>query len=156
MSDWDSYERAADKGPWQIGVKGILLVAGFTALTMLIGIPFGWFSETAAVAKREFGAKAAIEKYEWFKDASAQLSKKQADIAVYEQRIKALQETYANLPRQQWPREDREQMNVWTSEVAGVRASYNSLAAEYNAAASKFNWQSFNSSLPQEFRPYEN
>lgn len=153
---WEEYERAADHGPWRIGVKAILLFFGFAALIALLGLPFGWFTETAQVAREEFGPRAALEKYEWFKDAATQLSKKQADVAVYEQRIKSLEAQYAELPRQQWPREDREQINIWQSEVAGVRASYNTLAAEYNAAASKFNWQRFEGELPQEYRPYEN
>ena len=74
-----------------------------------------------------------------------------------------MNETYKDLLRNQWPREDREQYNVWSSEVAGVKASYNSLAAEYNSQMAKFNWRFANvGELPQdaekpllrEFKPY--
>jgi hypothetical protein len=76
-----------------------------------------------------------------------------------------MDKTYAKLERQKWPREDREQYNVWSSEVAGVKASYNSLAAEYNAAMAKFNWRFANAGdlpkgadkpLPREFKTYVN
>ena len=104
-----------------------------------------------------------LEKYEWFKDAAAQLDKKQADITVYNGRITEMNTTYKDLARQNWPREDREQYNIWSSEVAGVKASYNTLAAEYNAQMAKFNWRFANAGdlpkgadkpLPREFKPY--
>ena len=58
---------------------------------------------------------------------------------------------------------DREQMYVWMSEVAGIKANYNQLAAEYNANMAKFNWAFANKGqlpigaevpLPREFKPY--
>lgn len=161
---WESYERSAEKGPMAIAVKVILSVVVLSALIGVIGYSFGWIGETAKVAQEEFGPKAMLEKYEWFKDAAAQLEKKQADITVYAGRMTAMNETYKDLARQKWPREDREQFNVWASEVAGVRAGYNLLAAEYNAQMAKFNWRFANvgelpkgaeSPLPREFKAYE-
>lgn len=141
---------------------------GFAILALvifigLIGYAFGWFSEAGKVVQEEFGPRAMLEKYEWFKDAAAQLEKKRADITVYEGRMKAMEETYRNLERHRWPREDREQYNIWASEVAGVKAGYNQLAAEYNAQMAKFNWRFANvgelpegadTPLPREFKPY--
>ena len=52
---------------------------------------------------------------------------------------------------------------IWHSEVAGIKASYNSLAAEYNSQMAKFNWQFCNAGtlpqgatevLPREHKPY--
>lgn len=163
--DWKSYESAAERGPWPIGVKILVFILGFSALISLIGYGLGWFGEAAQVTKEEFGPRAMLEKYEWFKDVAAQLEKKQADIGVYERRITTMNETYKDLKRQDWPREDREQMNVWTSEVAGVKASYNTLAADYNAQMAKFNWSFANVGelpkgaevpLPREFKSYTN
>src|SRR3989344_4416174 len=160
---WVDYERAAEHGPMAIAVKVILAVAVLTALIGGVGYLFGWFGEAAKVAQEEFGPRAMLEKYEWFKDAAAQLEKKQADITVYAGRMTAMNETYKDLARQKWPREDREQWNVWSSEVAGVKASYNSLAADYNAQMAKFNWRFANvgeppkgaeQPLPREFKPY--
>ena len=145
-------------GKWIIlGLAIVFLVLPVT------GWIFGWFGQAGDVAKEEFGPQALLEKYEWFKDAAAQLDKKQADILVYEGRITAMNETYKDLPRQKWPREDREQYNIWSSEFAGVKASYNTLAADYNAQMAKFNWRFANigelpkgadKPLPREFKPY--
>lgn len=129
----------------------------------VVGYGVGWFGEATQVVREEFGPRASLEKYEWFKDAAAQLDKKQADIAVYESRMKAMDATYEGRPRHQWPREDREQHNVWSSEISGVKASYNALAADYNAQMAKFNWafanvgelpQGADTPLPREFKPY--
>lgn len=104
-----------------------------------------------------------LRKYEWFKDASAQLDKKLADIQVYQGRFKQLKTDYGTTPRQQWSREDREQYNIWLSEVSGIQASYNGLCAEYNSAMAKFNYRFCNvGDLPQgqtqplqrEYKPY--
>ena len=160
---WNDYEKAAEKGPLSLMLKAVFGIFLLAAVVGGLGYAFGWFGEAAQVAQDEFGPKAMLKKYEWFKDAAAQLEKKQADIAVYDGRLKAMASGYTGLARQNWPREDREQYNVWTSEVAGVKASYNQLAAEYNAAMAKFNWRFAESGslppgaekpLPREFKPY--
>ena len=141
----------------------VKVITAFFVLSALIGglgSTFGWFGEAAKVAQDEFGPKAMLAKYEWFKDAAAQLDKKQADIAVYEGRITEMTERYKN---KEWPRDVREQWSIWSSEVAGVKASYNALAADYNGQMAKFNWQFANvgelpkgadTPLPREFKRY--
>lgn len=160
---WDDYERAADRGPLAVAVKAIFGIAVVCAIIGGIGYAFGWFGEAAKVAQDEFGPRAALDKYMWLKEAHAQLDKKRADIGVYESRMKAMEESYKDLPRQKWPREDREQYNVWSSEVAGVKASYNDLAAQYNAKMKEVNWRFANQgdlpqgateTLPREYAPY--
>ncbi len=123
-----------------------------------------WFREAKEVAQEELGPKELLRKYEWFKDASSQLDKKRADIKVYQTRITTMDKDYEDLSRKEWPREDREQYNLWQSEVAGIKASYNTLAADYNAQMAKFNWRFTNvgqlpegaeTPLPREFKPYQ-
>jgi hypothetical protein len=117
----------------------------------------------ATVVKDETDPAVLQARYSWFKDAAAQLDKKVADIEVYEKRASVMKDSYEGAPRSQWAREDREQSNVWEQEVAGVKASYNTLAAEYNAAMAKWNWRFCNvgtlppgatEPLPREFKPY--
>lgn len=152
---WDDYEKAADKGPFSLALK---VMIGLFALTIIGGVgayALGWFGEAGQVAREEFGPRASLRKYEWFKDAAQQLQKKKADIEVYESRLKSMEESYKGATRAGWAREDREQYNVWQSEVAGVKASFNALAADYNAAAQKVNWRAMNTeNLPSEFTAY--
>lgn len=103
-----------------------------------------------------------LKKYEWFKDAGAQLDAKVATLHTYESRREEMTKDYTS-DRSKWPRDVREQSSVWESEYLGVKASYNSLAADYNAQMAKFNYRFCNvgtlpqgstEPLPREFKPY--
>lgn len=160
----DEYRGAMGDAPWTIWKTFTHVILPLVGVLTLLGAIFyamSWGDEAAQVAKDEFGPKAALAKYEWFKDAASQLSRKQADITVYQQRLTSLKAGYGEKPRSEWAREDREQSSIWESEVAGVISSYNGLAAEYNAASSKFNWSGFqgdqpggSGQIPREFAPY--
>lgn len=161
---YEPYNRAAKKGRIRL-----LVVVLFSAFVVSIGFAIlggalGWFNNAQQTMATEFSPSALLKKYEWFKDASAVLDKKLADIQVYETRFESIKESYGeNIPRSQWSREDKETYNLWLSEVAGIKASYNQLAAEYNSAMSKFNWKFTNIGdlpagatmpLPREYKPY--
>lgn len=137
------------------------------ALAMLVCLPgcggCRYIQDAQDTAFGEFKASTLLKKYEWFKDAAAQCEAKLASLKAYEARQKSLQAAYAGDKRQAWSREDREQSNLWEQEKAGIKASYNNLAAEYNAQMSKFNYAFCNAGslpqgatqpLPREFKPY--
>ena len=148
MNNWKDLEARAKKGPLSIGLKTIVISTILFVSIWLIGAGLGWFGEAAQVARQEFGPKAMLTKYEWFKDASSQLDKKLADIEVYKQRVEGMKISYQSIPRNKWDRTDKEQFNLWQIEVSGVKASYNGLAADWNAQISKFNWKPFLTDLP--------
>lgn len=159
----EDYESLATNNPVRFAIKIILILFLLGGVAGTCSYFMGWFSEGAAVAKQEFGPRALLKKYEWFKDASAQLDKKKADIAVYDQRVSQIKKDYQHLSREKWPREDREQFYLWQSEVAGVKSSFNDLASEYNSQMAKFNWRFANRGdlpqgatepLPREYKTY--
>lgn len=138
-------------------------------LTVLsfIACPFVILHRTVAsvgqVVSEEFAPKEMLRKYEWFKDAAAQLDKKSADLKVYSVRLSALGDSYQGAKRSDWAREDREQWNLIYAESTGIKNSYNMLAAEYNAQMTKFNYRFANvgtlpagasTPLPREYKPY--
>lgn len=132
-------------------------------LIVLFASSCRYAQDGADTAFKEFKPSALLKKYEYFKDMSAQLDKKQADLKVYENRLADLKEQYKGIPRKDWARDDREQYSIWCSEQSGIKASYNSLAADYNSAMSKFNYAFCNvgtlpegatQPLPREFKPY--
>jgi len=157
---WDRYETQAESGPWglfKIGLLAILLLAGLGLFAGLLGRGCSVVNETASVAQKELGPSALLKKYEWFKNASAQLDKKRADIAMYEAQIKR-----GSAKAHDRLTEDR--VFQWETECLGVKASYNGLAAEYNAQMAKINWAFTNvgslpagatDPLPREYKPYE-
>jgi hypothetical protein len=141
---------------WLLIVAALLLL--FTGVMNLVSC-----SSTVEVISTEFNARALFDRYLWFKDAAAQLDKKIADISVYESKLKLLAEAYEGQRRSEWPRDDREQYAIWASELAGIKASFNSLAAEYNSAMAKINWRfaevgmlppGATQPLPREYKPY--
>ena len=127
---------------------GILCFAG--VLTVC-----NWVGEANQVAQEEFGARGSLRKYEWFKNAAAQLEKKSNDIQIKEAQIDSFKKDYEGTKRSAWPRDDRETFRLYSQELAGMKASYNGLVAEYNASSKKFNWDHVNEhDLPTEFTTY--
>lgn len=160
-----SYTTEAPWTIWKIFSVIVLVILAGSALGLVgcaVGLFTGAANNAAQVVQKEFYPDALLRKYEWFKDAAAALDKKQADIGVYDTRLKSLTDAYTGVPRGKWPRDDREQFSIMTSESAGVKASYNQLASEYNAEMVKFNWRFTNvgdvpqggKPLPREYRPY--
>lgn len=138
-------------------------VIGFGSLFVLSIVLLGYIFGAWGVFRSETDPRAVQEKYEWFKDVSATLDAKSASIDVYKQRMTDIEESYDGEPRKNWTREDREQYNVWSSEVSGLKASFNNLASEYNAQMAKWNWRFANVGglpegadkvLPREYKPY--
>lgn len=140
-------------------IYGILIFIGL----MAFGTCVRYCGNANETAFKEFSPSALLKKYEYFKDMSAQLDKKTADIKIFEGKIKGLEKDYAGIKRTEWARDDREQLSIWKSEFDGIKASYNELAAQYNSAMSKFNYafcnigtlpQGASQPLPREFKPY--
>ena len=162
-----SWQRDFEQKPRLTIFRGFLWVLPLSFALWLAGGIVGHFTAVSnnanQVVRQEFYPDALLRKYSWFKDTAAGLDKKLADLKVYDTRIQQLRADYNGAARKEWAREDREQLSIWQSEKAGVAASYNSLAAEYNAQMSKFNWRFTNvgdlppgatTPLPRAFKPY--
>lgn len=123
-----------------------------------------WTSKAVRVVEQQVDPTLLLKRYEWFKNVYAECDKKLADISVYQNRLSQLEQSYNGVSRKDWDRTDKEQFNLWSQEVAGTIASYNSLAAEYNAAMAKINYKFTNIGdlpsgatqvLPREVREYK-
>jgi hypothetical protein len=164
---WEDYEKATKKGPWsafwKIAIPLFLVFMLISVVGFVCSGVSNYMNEAKNVAQEQLGARALLQKYEWFKDASAQLDKKQADIKVYNGRLAGIEKRYAGKEPSQWSRTDSEQYNLWLTESAGVIASYNALSADYNSQMSKINWRFCNVgqlpmgatvALPREYKQY--
>lgn len=128
--------------------KLILGIIGTFIVIVIVGAILGWFTETVDVAHDEFGPKAALEKYEWFKDQSARIEKGSADILIFEQRVKSVDKQYADYgDKKNWSPDIRIQYNhakeIARDDLTAIASNYNSLVKDYNAQSSKFNWTPF-------------
>lgn len=158
MSELERFEKAyKDTKPYMFKWfwRFVALIVFISIVFGVLGMVGGFFSSVATVAQKEIYPEALLRKYEWFKDAAAQLDKKRADIQIYEARVKEATTV---------DRIDREQRMLWVTELSGIKASYNGLAAEYNAQMAKVNWAFTNvgslppgaaETLPREYRTYE-
>ena len=137
---WESWEKTADKGPGALIFRVSLWLIGFAILFSVVGYTLGWFGEAGEVAKKEFGPKASLKKYEWFKDAIEQLNAKTDAIAHLQLKIDLY---HVKRPKDfsQWSRQDLERLEVMERELFGLKLSFTQLAAEYNANMEKVNWK---------------
>jgi hypothetical protein len=143
-----------------IKVSVVLFISG--VLIGASGFISGWCDEPPKEADEQNSPKAILDKYEWFKDMSAQLDKRQSQIHVLYSRIRALSAFNKNSPVSMWKEEHKEQANGWVSEMAQIQASFNDSAAQYNSEMARFNWrfsdpgrlpQGAGKPLPREYKP---
>lgn len=122
-----------------------------------------WLTDSGQVAREEFNPRVALKKYEWFKDAAAELDRKRADISVMQKSLDQLEKNYVGTKRADWAESDRAEKAQLTAELNGLRSSYNDLTAQYNAAMAKINFAFANvgqlplgakEPLPREFKAY--
>ncbi len=149
---------------WFIGCGCLILLVVLAFGSSVVMYGCSYIGRVAKVAGEETDPAVLLKKYSWFKDASASLDKKQADIKVYGVRIKELEKAYQGKPRNEWPRDDRQEHSQLKAELLGIKASYNGLAAEYNAAMVKIQFKFCNvgdlppgatAPLPREYKPYQ-
>lgn len=109
---------------------------------------------TADTAYKEYSPSALLKKYEQFKDLSAAIDKKRADIQVYETNLNNQVIIDAN---------SRFYYEQTKAELMGLISSHNGLCGQYNSMMSKFNYRFTNKGdlpssnlepLPREIRPY--
>lgn len=141
---------------------------GAAFMVMAFAISLGvlgcrWGCEAREVAHEELGPRALLQKYEWFKNTAAELDAKRADIRVLEGTLSQMISDYAGISKRDWPWDEREAYNQRSTELAGLKMSYNGLASEYNSQMAKINWRFANAGglpegatdpLPREFAPY--
>lgn len=168
LNDWNNLDPENHKGPLSYIFTIFLIIVVASLGIGAVSFVIGYLNDGAQVVREETSPRALLKKYEWFKDASAQLDAKKANITAQELRLKALTDAYIvdgkPQPRSQWARTDLESFNQITAEISGVKASFNDLAAQYNAQMVKINFaftnvgqlpQGASEPLPREFKPYQ-
>lgn len=122
----------------------------FSILLLLLLYSCGYVQDAKETTWEQTRPKMLLKKYEYFKDLSATLQQQKANLEMYKEELS--DSTLTGEYRQQRK-----------SEALGIAANYNGLAAEYNAAMSKINYEFCNvgtlpasnlTPLPREFAPY--
>jgi hypothetical protein len=135
-------------------MKTFAWVIGFSILAIICVSVIRSCGDTANVIHKEFGASALLKKYEYFKDLSAAIDKKRADLDAYRANLKDYN------PKD---KDDKFYYEQSKMEAMGILTMYNQLVADYNAGMSKFNYRFCNvgtlpasnlEPLPKEYKPY--
>lgn len=132
-------------------MKKIFTLMAIGVLAILIISPImRYCSNGVETAYKEYKPETLLKKYEYFKDLSASIDKKRADIMLFESTLKATD------------KKDSE-YNQLRSELLGIISIHNSLCADYNSQMAKFNYKFCNKGsmpesnlepLPREIKPY--
>ncbi len=121
----------------------------FVSVTISVtGYTLGWFGEAASVAQKEFGADAALKKYEWFIEQSTMVAKMDQDVDIFRNKVNSVKKQYEAYGQpKDWTPDVRlmfnQSLNTAQSDLIAVISQRNGLVREYNAASSKFNWTPF-------------
>lgn len=127
---------------------------GFSILVIVCVSIIRSCGDTADVIHKEFSTSALLKKYEYFKDLSAAIDKKRADLDAYKANLKDY-----NVK----DKDDKFYYEQSKMEAMGILTMYNQLVSEYNAGMSKFNYNFCNvgtlpasnlEPLPREHKPY--
>lgn len=142
--DHKEFRDSINDAPNSIKKFGTHIILPFLLLSLCIGA-FGFvtgiFGEAADTAQETYGAKAAVRKYEWFKD-------KYNNIQNYDVQYKTAVSSFKTFkkdagPRSDWTFEDKQEYSRLQSVAQGLRNQRNSVVAEYNSASEKATWSVF-------------
>ena len=95
-------------------------MVGFLIITSIVILRS--YNSTMNVIHKEFSTEALLKKYEYFKDLSASIDAKRANILLMSSTLS---------------KDDKQSM----TELIGVVSIHNQLCSEYNSAMSKFNYR---------------
>lgn len=127
---------------------------GLVIVLMVFFFVTGMIGDGCKTVKKEYAPSALLKKYEDFKNLSAGIDRKRADIEMYKEEIKSLTGT---------DKEDKFYREQRKSELMGIISVHNSLCEQYNSMMSKFNYRFTNKGdlpasnlepLPREYKPY--
>lgn len=86
-------------------------------LLILVLCGCGYISDAQNTVFQQTKASAVLKKYEWFKDAAAQLESFDATIKVQQKRLEFLESDRAN-----WTRDDRQNWNQISNEIVAFQS----------------------------------
>jgi hypothetical protein len=135
-------------------MKLFFTIVGIFILTIICFSMLRFCGNAADTVHNEFSASALLKKYEYFKDLSAAIDSKRADLNAYKTNLQDYN------PKD---KDDKFYYEQSKAEAMGILMIYNQLVSDYNAGMSKFNYSFCNvgtlpasnlEPLPREYKPY--
>lgn len=135
-------------------MKLFFSLLGIAVLIIIFFSMLRYCGNAAGTVHKQFSPSALLKKYEYFKDLSAAIDSKRADLNAYKANLADYVVT---------DKDSRFYYEQSKAEAMGILMMHNNLVAEYNAGMSKFNYAFCNvgsmpasnlEPLPREFKPY--
>ena len=135
-------------------MKLFFSILGISIIVIIFFSLLRYCGNAADTVHKEFSASALLKKYEYFKDLSAAIDSKRADLNAYKANLQDYKVT---------DKDTRFYYEQSKAEAMGILMMHNNLVAQYNAGMSKFNYAFCNvgtlpasnlEPLPREFKPY--
>ena len=150
---WESWEKAADKGPEAIAWKAGVLVLVIVLIVSAVSVVAYPFLQGAKVVEKTLDADNMIYNYEWFKQRNQ-------DILAIDSKVRGADEAVSMFkedagPRKDWKRGDREESFRLGSILLGLKQQRADMAAEYNARSEMANRSIFRTGDLPESVPIE-
>jgi hypothetical protein len=134
---WESWEKAAEKGPeavaWKVGIF-VVAVLVLAAVGRFVLYPL---TQGAEVVKKTLDADNMIYNYEWFKQRNQDIQAIDSKVRGADEAVKMFKDEAG--PRKDWKRGDREESARLSSILLGLKQQRADLAAEYNARSQMAN-----------------
>lgn len=136
--------------------KIILIAVGILIFLSIFNFTCRMAGDGLKTVESEYKPSVLLKKYEYFKNLSGAIDKKDADIQMYQAEISTMKVE---------DKDDKFYLQQRKSELIGIIAVRNTLCSEYNIAMSKFNYRFCNvgdlpetnlTPLPREYKPYIN
>lgn len=135
-------------------MKLFFSLLGISIVAIVFFSMLRYCGNAADTVHKEFSPSALLKKYEYFKDLSAAIDSKRADLNAYKTNLQDYKIT---------DKDSRFYYEQSKAEAMGILMMHNQLVADYNAGMSKFNYAFCNvgtlpasnlEPLPREFKPY--
>lgn len=140
-------------------IRIILFFIGVFILTSIGIMTCNIIGNGSKTVQEQIAPSVLLKKYEYFKDLSGAIDKKDADIQMYQAEIASMSADDKD------DKDDKFYLQQRKSELLGIISIRNQMCAEYNIAMSKFNYRFCNQGdlpqtnlnpLPREYKPYVN
>lgn len=134
---WQSYQRAAERGPTSIFFKVLGAVLVFVITIGVVGFILNPFQQAGRIFNKTIDADNVIYNYEWFKRQHESIEA--IDNKIRQQEV-GLEEFKSELgDRENWDRIDKEEYARLNSVLIGLNQQREDMTAEYNARSRMVN-----------------
>jgi hypothetical protein len=142
---WESWERAAEHGPysiaWKVGCFAFVLIAVVSVVGGVAAFVANPFRQAGRVVEKTIDADNVIYNYEWFKRQWRDVGAIDTKIAAQQKAVSSFEDSAG--PRTDWTRDDKIEHARLSSIVTGLEQQRADIVALYNARAAMVNRQIF-------------